>query len=698
MSQPSYLNADGYIGEQFVTLHFDVGLDAGNPPPLNAFSVQVNGLAATVTGVTVDGAAKTVALSLSTPLLAGDIVEFAYADPTSGDDASAIQGVDGMDAASFPTQTIVVAIGRPAPAAPSPPALAPGSDSGALGDGITSDATPTVAGTAAANATVKLYDSDGITLLGTTTADGSGDWSITSSTLSEGTHSLKATQAIGAGAASALSGGLALTIDTTAPASQSITVVGTPAPSATTMDLTVTFSEAVTGVDIGDFDVGTTGTANAAPTSVSGSGTTYTITLTSVTGDGAIRLDLKGSGTGIQDKAGNAIAGGYTAGAAIILDHTAPTVASIVPDTVGPTNATTLTQTLTFTEAVTGLDINDFSITRTGTAKAAVASVSGSGATYTVTLNGVSGDGTIRLDLKASGTGITDAAGNAIVGGATGTVATIAQLPSQPEPPAPPPTLGGAGDDRLDLRGGGFDHLPHTYAGGAGADTVYGGDVGDTLQGNTGDDSIQGGVGHDLIYGGQDDDRLDAGRGNDLVFGDRGDDSIAGGDGHDTLNGNTGDDTLVGGMGDDVMLGGQHNDQLEGGVGGDLLFGDLGNDTVLGNTGADTIVGGAGNDVLLGGKDDDRLEGGDGADVLSGDLGNDTLSGGLGADVFSFTSGVDHVTDFRAADGDRVQLQPGAVYTLAQVGEDTVIDLGQGNQLVLDNVQLSSLPAGWILS
>ncbi len=696
MSVPSYSSAVGYIGEQFVTVYFDVGLDAGNPPPLNAFSIEINGTGSTVTGVTVNSAAKTVTLSLNATLTAGDIVEFTYADPSSGDDASALQGLDGADAASF-SHAIVIATTRPAPAAPSIPALASGSDSGALGDDITNDTTPTVTGTAAANATIKLYDSDGVTVLGTGTADGSGNWNITTSALSEGPHTLKATQDIGGGA-SALSGGRALTIDTTAPASQSIAVVGTPAPSATTMDLTVTFSEAVTGVDFGDFNVSTTGTANAAPTSISGSGTTYTVTLTSVTGDGTIRLDLKGSGTGIQDKAGNAISGGYTAGAAIILDHTAPTVASIVPNTVGPTNATTLTQTLTFTEAVTGFDANDLSITRTGTANAAVASVSGSGTTYTVTLNGVSGDGTIRLDLKASGTGITDAAGNAIAGGATGTVTSIAQLPSQPELPAPPPSMGGTGDDRLDLRGGGFDHLPHIYAGGAGADTVYGGDAGDTLQGNAGDDSILGGVGQDLIYGGQGDDRLDAGRGNDLVFGDRGDDSIAGGDGNDTLIGNTGADSLVGGMGDDVMLGGQDHDQLEGGVGGDLLFGDLGNDTVLGNTGADTIVGGAGNDVLLGGKDDDRLDGGDGADVLSGDLGNDTLSGGLGADVFSFTSGVDHVTDFRAADGDRVQLQPGAAYTLAQVGEDTVIDLGHGNQLVLDNVQLSSLPAGWILS
>jgi hypothetical protein len=38
---------------------------------------------------------------------------------------------------------------------------------------------------AEANATVKLYDTNGTTLLGTTTAYGSGNWSITSATLSE---------------------------------------------------------------------------------------------------------------------------------------------------------------------------------------------------------------------------------------------------------------------------------------------------------------------------------------------------------------------------------------------------------------------------------------------------------------------------------------------------------------------------------
>jgi hypothetical protein len=43
-----------------------------------------------------------------------------------------------------------------------------------------------------------------------------------------------------------------------------------------------------------------------------------------------------------------------------------------------------------------------------------------------------------------------------------------------------------------------------------------------------------------------------------------------------------------------------------------------------------------------------------------------------------------------------VQLDPGTTYTTSQVGADTVVDMGAGDQLVLQNVQLNSLPAGWI--
>ena len=85
-------------------------------------------------------------------------------------------------------------------------------------------------------------------------------------------------------------------------------------------------------------------------------------------------------------------------------------------------------------------------------------------------------------------------------------------------------------------------------------------------------------------------------------------------------------------------------------------------------------------------------------DDKSGDLGSDTMTGGAGADTFhSFTgSGVDRIVDFNLADGDRLQLDPGNAFTVAQQGADTVLTLGAGDQVILVGVQMSSLPTGWI--
>jgi serralysin len=94
------------------------------------------------------------------------------------------------------------------------------------------------------------------------------------------------------------------------------------------------------------------------------------------------------------------------------------------------------------------------------------------------------------------------------------------------------------------------------------------------------------------------------------------------------------------------------------------------------------------------------LSGGGGDDWLSGDRGSDTITGGAGADIFhSFSgAGLDVVTDFNAAEGDRVQLDPGTSYHLAQQGADTIVDMGNGDEMVLRNVQLASLPQGWIFT
>ena len=95
-----------------------------------------------------------------------------------------------------------------------------------------------------------------------------------------------------------------------------------------------------------------------------------------------------------------------------------------------PNNASTDAFTVTFSEDVTGVTAADFTAVTGGTvADPGGISISGSGSVYTVTVAGVTGDGTLGLNLNNAGTGIADLAGNAIAGGFTGQVYTIEHTP-----------------------------------------------------------------------------------------------------------------------------------------------------------------------------------------------------------------------------------------------------------------------------
>jgi Ca2+-binding RTX toxin-like protein len=173
------------------------------------------------------------------------------------------------------------------------------------------------------------------------------------------------------------------------------------------------------------------------------------------------------------------------------------------------------------------------------------------------------------------------------------------------------------------------------------------------------------------------------------MFGSFGDDVLKAGAGQAVLQGNQGDDTLVAGAGSDTLFGGQGSDFID-------ASRSTGHNLVNGNLGDDTLISGSGGDTLRGGQGDDVIHGGSGHDWLSGDRGANTLTGGAGPDTFHAGLGNDLVTDFNAAEGDRVQLDLGTVYTASQVGADVEIDLTGGGRMVLQNVQLSALPPGWI--
>ncbi|HEX9694958.1 MAG TPA: Ig-like domain-containing protein, partial [Actinomycetota bacterium] len=148
----------------------------------------------------------------------------------------------GNESAASPELTITV--DTTAPAAPAAPDLVAASDTGASGtDNITNDATPdvTVSGEADAILTVLA----GATQLGQRTGDGT----ITSSSLTDGTHTLTATATDVAGNTGAVSPALDVTVDTVAP-----TATLTP-PTTLLGTAKVEFSEDVGSLQPGDVSI-----------------------------------------------------------------------------------------------------------------------------------------------------------------------------------------------------------------------------------------------------------------------------------------------------------------------------------------------------------------------------------------------------------------------------------------------------------
>ncbi len=201
--------------------------------------------------------------------------------------------------------------------------------------------------------------------------------------------------------------------DTTAPTVTSI-VRSDPTDettSAQTLVFAVTFSEDVTGVDAGDFELSGTGAGSITVSAVSGD--TYNATV-AVNTDGTFNLNIAG-GHNIEDLAGTGLSSVTPTGAdqSYTVDRTAPAVTSIVGnDPSGElTSESTLVFEVTFSEDVTGVDLSDFALSSGGTGTGSVTNLAGSGSQYLVTVSAAQ-DGTYNLDLVSSGHGITDAADN----------------------------------------------------------------------------------------------------------------------------------------------------------------------------------------------------------------------------------------------------------------------------------------------
>jgi hypothetical protein len=191
--------------------------------------------------------------------------------------------------------------------------------------------------------------------------------------------------------------------------------------SAATVTFDVTFTEPVTGLSAANFALvaspGLAGFGNIQVTPASSSKTaTWTVTANTGTGSGTLALQLLAPGAGIAPTPTGlpVTSKAYT----IRQTPVAPALQSISRNLPNPTDQPQVSWTVSFSEPVAGVRLDNFSLVPNGLSGARITNVvqaPGTGTGWTVTALTGSGTGTLRLDM-VNANGITDAEGLAPTG------------------------------------------------------------------------------------------------------------------------------------------------------------------------------------------------------------------------------------------------------------------------------------------
>jgi hypothetical protein len=336
------------------------------------------------------------------------------------------------------------------PGAPTGLTLDPSTDSGTVGDGVTNFSQVKIDGTAEAGSTVTLYDSNGTTVLGTGVASATtGAFGITTSTLSNGSHTITAKATDAASNLSAASTGYTVTINNSGPGAPTGLALDATTDSGVKGDAITNFAQAkidgtaAPGSTVTLYDSnGTTVLGTSVGNATTG---TFSIT-TSALSNGTHNVTAKAS-----DGAGNVSAA--SAAYALTIDTTAPaapTGLSLDTTTDSGTKGDGITN---FSQAkidgtaepgstVTLYDSNGTTVVGTGVANATTG-------TFSITTSALS-NGTHNVTAKAS-----DGAGNV-----SAASAAYALTIDTTAPPPPPP-----GSSEVETRFSGIsdtaDYPPH---------------------------------------------------------------------------------------------------------------------------------------------------------------------------------------------------------------------------------------------
>jgi HSP20 family molecular chaperone IbpA len=262
----------------------------------------------------------------------------------TGNDSFAVQVSDGIDTV---TKTINVTVIK------KPLITTMANDYGISGDYITKETDITFNGNATANSTIEIFKDE--VSMGTTTTSSSGSWSYGVNPITEGTYSFMYSSTLGGVTVFAESERIVV-IDTTAPNTPVITSIDPDTGNSSTDRVTSTNTFTVHGtadansyVEI--FESGSYYSHGSAITDSEGNWSRNITTIFTTSGGLIVRA---------MDIAGNLSI--PSSSYAVVVDTTAPTF-TLSSTLSSPTNQSPIPISVVFTEAVTGFDSDDITVT-----------------------------------------------------------------------------------------------------------------------------------------------------------------------------------------------------------------------------------------------------------------------------------------------------------------------------------------------
>src|SRR5437762_708392 len=204
---------------------------------------------------------------------------------------------------------------------------------------------------------------------------------------------------------------------------------------------TAAFSAPVSGFTAADLRFNNSTAPGALTANVSGSGATYTVSVSGMTGSGTVVASIPAGAA--QDAAGNLNQSSTATDNSVRFDNVAPTVAvNQAAFQADPTKSSLISYTVRFSEPVTGFTASDVSFAGTTAGGSLTAFLTGSGSSYNVSVGGMISPGVVMVSVPA-GAG-RDAANNSNLAStstdnkvtwyAPGPTVTINQDASQPDP------------------------------------------------------------------------------------------------------------------------------------------------------------------------------------------------------------------------------------------------------------------------